>query len=270
MSLSLKERYLTLKEADLKIINNYIKNLDYAVTGEFEAVLEKLLNHFKSSEEIAGTNGIMYKKDNKWILPDKPALIENLDSIPFPARDLMNNKLYVRPDNNRPMATIESAKGCPANCVYCLTPVISGKKVRFRSPENIIEELKECVRKYGIYDFFFRADTFTINKEWVIKLCSLILKEQMEISWIANSRVKPLDLETVEIMKKAGCRLIALGIESASNYTLSRLKKGITADEIINAVSIIKKCGVECYGFFMIGFPWEKRDDILKTINFAI
>ena len=98
---------------------------------------------------------------------------DNLDEIPFPARDLMKNEMYPRPDTGEPMATIQVSRGCPSACTYCLTPVISGKSLRKRSIENIFAEIEECYYKHGIRNFFFKADTFTIDSS-VFKISSVI------------------------------------------------------------------------------------------------
>ncbi|HPP88830.1 MAG TPA: radical SAM protein, partial [bacterium] len=262
--------FSTLTYNDLNDYEKYIEPLDYAVKGEAEATLNEFLKYFDDKSKRETACGLIYKKENKWIIPEKLAQLENLDVLPFPARDLMKNELYIRPDTGKPMATIESSRGCPANCIYCLTPIISGKNVRYRSADNIISELEECIAKYNITDFFFRSDTFTINKKWVCELCDKILEKKINIRWVANARVKPLDKETLEKMKKAGCWLIAFGIESGSDESLKKMKKGATVEDAKNSVNLAKNVGLQIYGFFMLGFPWETKNDIKKTIDFAI
>ena len=114
---------------------------------------------------------------------------DDLDAQPFPARELMRNELYIRPDTKEPMATIQTARGCPSQCVFCLTPEISGKRVRFRSPQNVLDEMIECYEKHHIRNFFFKADTFTINPAWVKEMCELIIGSRIygKIEFTANS-----------------------------------------------------------------------------------
>ena len=192
---------------------------------------------------------------------------EDLDSQPFPARQLMNNALYIRPDTKEPMATIQTARGCPSQCVFCLTPEISGKKVRFRSPQNVLDEMTECYEKFGIRNFFFKADTFTINPAWVKEMCELIIASPLygKIQFTANSRVRPLAKETLELMKKAGCFLVAFGFESGSDEMLKTMRKGTTVEENRQAARWCKEVGIPFWGYFVIGFPWETKEDILKT-----
>jgi len=246
-----------------------LKNIDYLIGGESEFIIDKLVNSLVNDDynAIKKIEGIIFKEKDEWKTNKITHYLDDLDKIPFPDRDLMKNNLYVRPDTNEPQATISTSRGCSSSCTYCLTPLISGNKVRFRSPENVLTELIECYNKYNIKNFFFKSDTFTINKKWVIELCHLICKSELnkKISWVANSRTRPIDLETLNTMKKAGCWLIAFGFESGSIETMQKIKKGATVDDSLNAAELAKKAGLKIFGFYMIGFPWEKINDLNNT-----
>ena len=242
--------------------------MDFALCGETEFVIGELVSAIKQGGPLDGLKGIIWRKDEKFFHSPPAPFIENLDSLPFPARDLMDNHLYTLPGGES-LATIQVSRGCPARCIYCLTPMISGKRLRQRSVKNVIAEIKECVEKYGISNFFFRADTFTLNKSFVIDLCRAILQSGLSIRWVANSRPDTLDEEKLFWMKKAGCWLIALGIESGSEETLEKSRKGISRDDSIRAVRLIRKTGIKVYGFFMIGFPWENERHIKETMKLA-
>jgi radical SAM superfamily enzyme YgiQ (UPF0313 family) len=148
-----------------------------------------------------------------------------------------------------------------------MTPVISGKRLRLRSPENIFLEITECFEKYRIRNFFFKSDTFTYDRQWVAKLCDLIIQSPLsgKIEWVANSRVKPLELETLKHMKAAGCWLIAFGYESGSPETLKAIKKGATIEDNLRAAQLAKAAGLQTFGFFMIGLPWENGEHLEAT-----
>ena len=240
-----------------------LSNVDYLIGGEVEFIISDLLD----GSNVETITGISYKKEGKWISNKLIDFNSNLDFIPFPSRELMNNALYINPSTNKPMATISTSRGCPSACIYCVSPIISGRKVRYRSPENILQELKECVKKYEIYDFFFKSDTFTINKEWVINLCDLIINSELngKINWVANSRVNTIDEEMLLKMKQAGCSVIALGLESGSEESLKKMKKGTTLDQNKQAVKLIKKVGFKIFGFYLIGFPWENKENLEQT-----
>lgn len=241
-----------------------LKKVDYLIGGEAEWIIGELLHTKKSICEIPC---VYYKEGSEWKKTFFTEYNENLDDIPFPARDLMKNELYIRPDTGEPMATIQTGHGCPSNCIYCLTPKISGKKLRLRSPQNVMDELEECYEKYGIKNFFFRADTFTYNKKWVLELCGLIKKSNLngKIAYTANSRVKPLSYDVLKAMKDTGCFTIAFGMETGSPDTMQRIRKGVTVDENIQAVKMAKKVGLQVLGFFMMGFPWETKEHLEAT-----
>ncbi len=248
-----------------------LQNVNYLVGGEIDTVIGDLVDCIISNNDAFDRiPGIIYKKDSVFQKTDFNCWFEDLDNIPFPARDLMKNELYPRPDTGEPMATIQVSRGCPAGCTYCLTPIISGKTVRKRSVENIFAELEECYYKHGIRNFFFKADTFTIDAQWASALCDKIINSDLygKIEFTANSRVKPLEFELLKKLKEAGCFTIAVGFESGSNDTLKKIKKGTTREDNLRAAKLIKKAKLPLFGFFMIGFPWETRDDIIRTLEF--
>ncbi len=248
-----------------------LHNVNYLVGGELDTVIGDLADCIISkSEDIENIHGIIYKKDGSFVKTSFACWFDDLDKIPFPARDLMKNELYPRPDTGEPMATIQVSRGCPSACTYCLTPVISGKAVRKRSVENIFAELEECYYKYGIKNFFFKADTFTIDAKWASDLCDRIIGSELygKIEFTANSRVKPLEFDLLQRLKKAGCFTIAVGFESGNDDTLKKIKKGTTKEDNLRAAKLIKKAKLPLFGFFMIGFPWETKDDIIETLDF--
>ncbi|MDI6860633.1 MAG: radical SAM protein [Caldisericia bacterium] len=257
--------------APLSSFNKEIyKYLDFAFYGESEYVLKNFLEVYEGSKDLEKVKGLIYKKNGFWIKNENPPFIEDLDSLPFPARDLIRNELYKNPDTDKPIATIQASRGCPGNCIYCLAPIVSGKIVRKRSPKNIVDEIEECVKKYKIDNFFLRADTFTIDKDWVIEISKEIIKRNLKVKWVANSRTKPIDKEMLLWMRKSGCYLIAFGLESGSEKSLKLMKKGVSVEDNLNAVKLAKEIGFKIYSFFIIGFPWENEDDIMETINFSL
>lgn len=243
--------------------------VDYMIGGEVDFAIGEIADYaLKGEGNIEDVLSILYKDENGGFIRTKfHEWNGDLDSRPFPARQLMNNSLYIRPDTDEPMATIQTARGCPSACVFCLTPVISGKCVRFRSPQNVMDELMECYKVHGIRNFFFKADTFTINAQWVEELCNLILNSELngKIAFTANSRVNPLKKETLELMKKAGCFMVAFGFESGSDEMLKTLKKGTTVEMNLRAAKWCHEVGIPFWGFFVIGFPWENKEHILAT-----
>lgn len=245
-----------------------LSNIDFLIGGEIDFAIGDLIEELYGEKQYDLINNIIYKKENgEWKKTRFHVWNQDLDKVPFPARFLMKNELYVRPDTGKPMATIQTARGCPSACIYCLSPDISGKAVRKRSPNNVFDEIKECYYKYGIKDFFFKADTFTIDADWAIELCNLIIQSELygKIEFTANSRVNPISKEVLAAMKKAGCFTVAFGFESGSNVTLKKIRKGTTVQQNLQAMKWAKEVKLPVYGFFMIGFPWETEEDIRQT-----
>ena len=240
--------------------------LDYVIMGEAEFTLRDILNGVPDNEIL----GICYRENFQSVKNEKRPFIENLDILPFPARHLVDNSKYTRPDNGKVQAVIKVARGCPFHCFFCLATPVSGAKVRMRSAENIIAEIKECVEKYNIRNFLFWSDIFNINRDWTIDLCKKIIESGLKITWSSNTRADTMDEEMAKMMYKSGCRLVSIGVESGSQKMLDNIGKKITLDNIRNTVKILKKNKIKIYNYFVIGLPWETEETVEETVKFAI
>lgn len=254
--------FLTLAE---RIIKEH-DELDFGILGEAENTLKEILQE-KSKAEILG---LYYKENDEVKFTGCRPFIEDLDSLPFPARHLVDNNIYRRPDNNKVQATIKVSRGCPFHCFFCLATPVSGAKVRRRSPENVVAEIRECVEKYNIKNFLFWSDIFNIDKDWTMKLCQAIIDSGLKITWSANTRADTADLEMAEMMYKSGCRLVSIGVESGSQYMLEKMGKKITLNDVRRTVKVFKKAKIRIYNYFVIGLPWETEETVEETIKFAI
>jgi len=240
--------------------------LDVIIRGENELVIKEIA----TASDLSRIKGITYRVAGKIIRNQDRPFLEDLDQLPVPARHLVNNNLYARPDTQEAMAVIETNRGCPGGCIFCLVNLVSGRKIRSRSAKVVVDEIEECVNKYKIKNFHFKADTFTWNKDWVISLCEEIIKRKLKIKWLCNSRVNTLDSQRLEWMKEAGCWAIGLGIESGNQEILNKIKKGITLDECREAAGLCRKFGIKSYAYFIIGFPWDNQETINDSIRFAL
>ena len=240
-------------------------DLDIIVRGEPEFAIAEIARGDSPGDIL----GISYRTgDGIAVNPDRPGL-DDLDALPFPSRHLMKNELYRMPDTGRKMGIVLTSKGCPYGCIFCLVGRMYGKKVIFRSPESLVEEIGECVSRFGIRDFWFRSDTFTLKKSWVIEVCRRLVDKKLPIRWATNSRVDTIDAERLEWMKRAGCFAVGFGVESGSQEILDKMKKGITLDQCRRAVSLCGGKGIITYLFFMIGLPWDSRETVRETVEFA-
>lgn len=239
--------------------------IDIAMCGESELTFGEIINKMPL-EEI---KGVCYRQDFEIIQNQIRPFNENLDQLPYPARDLVDNSLYIRPDNNKKQAVIKVSRGCPYHCFFCLATPLNGRIVRHRSPKNILGEIRECVEKYNIDNFIFWSDIFNLDKKWTRELCNEIINSGLKITFSTNTRADSADLETIKLMKKAGCRLVSIGVESGSQYMLDKMGKKITLEQIQNTVKAFKKQGIQIYAYYVIGLPWESKETIEETLKFA-
>jgi len=249
----------------ISVLKEY-PQLDVAIRGENEFSIGDLI---LPKEQWGTALGITYRQGDNIIENEDRPYLEDLDLLPLPARHLVRNELYMRPDVKRPLAVLDTQRGCPARCVYCLVSEVSGRTIRKRSPQSVMQEIEECVTQHKITDFLFKADTFTWYKDWVLELCELILEKDYKISWICNSRVDTLDEERIKIMKKAGCYAIGFGIESINDDILKEIKKGTPSRKIEEAIKLCRKFDVKSYGYFMIGFPSDTEETVQQSIDFS-
>ncbi|MDD5634304.1 MAG: radical SAM protein, partial [Candidatus Omnitrophica bacterium] len=161
---------------------------------------------------------------------------------------------------------IFATRGCPYTCFFCASHKIWSRKVRFRSPCNVVAEINS-IRAKGLSSVVFEDDTFGVNKEYLNALCGEIRKGSPGVKWACEIHVNLVNDETIQLMKQAGCYAIKLGIESGNNDILKRIRKNITIENALKACRIIKKHGIELHVFYMIGFPEETEETLLDTIN---
>jgi radical SAM superfamily enzyme YgiQ (UPF0313 family) len=209
---------------------------------------------------------------DKFIKTKPRKLIENLDKIPFPAYDLVPDLTAYAPQvfNYRklPVSNVFTSRGCPNQCTFCDRTVF-GQRFRQRSPENVAKEISLLYHKYGIREFYFADDTFTLNFERVEKLFEILDKEDIHFPWTCQSRVSAVNEKMIKKMKELGCWMLCFGIESGDESILKTIKKNISLDSIRQAISWCKKAGLRSTGFFMIGHHGETIETMNKTIKFA-
>jgi len=242
--------------------------IDFLVLGEGEKPIKDLIENINQTENLHNFKGIAFKENNKIINPGPRELIQDLDELPFPARNLIHNKKYssVLSENN-PVTTMFSSRGCPFQCTFCNRAHL-GKTFRARSAKNVVDEMEKC-KKIGIGEIFIYDDTFTIDRQRVLDICSEIKKRNLKIYWDVRSRVDTVNEEMLNQMKDAGCQRIHYGVEAGTQKILNVLKKGITLEQAEKAFELTRKANIQTLAYFMIGSPRETRKDIIETIKFA-
>ena len=242
---------------------------DIVVRGEGEQTFIEIMDYVNHGKKLKDILGISFKgEDGKYIDNQPREIINNLDSLPFPAKHLFNIEHYVKnPYELIKYGNIITSRGCPFGCTYCSNK-IGGSKIRFRSPENIISEIRYLKDKYGLGRFIFLDDCATLNSKRMIKLCRMIVQEKLYIRWICITRVDTVDRNLLIEMKKAGCIAVDYGVESGNLDTLKKIKKGFTLEEVENALKWTHEIGINSMVNFMHGFPWESEFDLKNNRRF--
>lgn len=246
--------------------------LDYLIFGEGEVTAVELFSYLEHGCDLEKIRGVVHKKNGQIIKNEPRELIEDISTIPFPARDLVPMELYAKQHVTRGFSRRETkivefftSRGCPNRCIFCASHINYGMRLRFRSYENIVEELKECMEKYAVKHVSIEDDTFTINKVLVRRLCGFL--KDNNLTWNCYARVNTVDRELLKLMVDSGCKKIAFGVESGSPEILIKNKKGITVEQAVEAVKSAKRAGVryvECD--FLIGSHIdETMEDVEQT-----
>jgi len=229
--------------------------------GRFMGVNPQLV-----ARALRETQGIAFRNEHGevQINPDRP-FIEDLDSLPLPLHHKLPWQKYKVPIVGGPYTFVLTSRGCPAGCRYCIKHVTYQASVRHRSPEHVLQEMY-MLKEMGMHHIHFEADLFTVKKEFVYDLCNAIIKDGIKLRWSCNSRVDFVDEEELALMKKAGCFLIAWGLESGSEAVLKRARKGTNPERIRQTIAASHRVGIKNWGYFIIGLPGETVDTIQQTI----
>lgn len=245
---------------------------DIGVIGEGEVTIVKLLDALEKNKSLSKIPSLIFWEKNKLIKTEREKFIEDLDTLPMPAWDLLLplNKYYtIAADsvNRSPAVNLITSRGCPAQCYFC-NRTMFGNKVRSYSPKKIIEMIKYLIKTYKIKEVYIQDDIFTFNKKHVMEFCDRLMEEKLDLTWACHGKVDWVDLEMLQAMKKAGCWQIAYGVESGSQKVLDAINKGITIEQTENALKWSKQAGLRVKGYFMAGNFGETKETIKETLNF--
>lgn len=246
--------------------------IDIVVLGEGEITMKELCLAIRDKTPLLDVKGIIYKEKIGHIIGTKPReLIENLDTLPFPARELFDFPKSYSPGYYRklPCATILTSRGCPGRCTFC-NKSIFGNKFRMRSAKSVVYEMAHLIVDYGIKEFHISDDNFSTDKNRALEICERIICAKLNTTWACSNgiRVDFVTQELLDKMKQSGCYRVAFGIESGSPEILRNINKNITLEKVENAVKMAKKAGIVTVGFFMVGNYGETDKTIHETIKF--
>lgn len=242
---------------------------DLVVIGESEISMPLWLDAGPDRASWKAIPGLAYYDGAEYINTGSAPFINELDDLPFPARDLLEPTRYSSIlGMDGCVTTMFTSRGCPYRCVFCDRPAM-GKKFRFRSPRSVAEEMEAC-GELGIREFLMYDDTFTVERDRVYGICEEIHARKLNVAWDVRAHVNTVDVKMLKEMKRAGLDRIHFGVESGNREILKKLNKGTTKDRARMAFSAAREAGLKTLAYFMIGNPADTPETISETIDFAI
>ena len=244
---------------------------DYVVLGEGEESFVSLVNSLEKGEKEPEIDGVGYVRENGEIHLTPVKFITDLDSVPFPDwESLPLDKYHWKSYGKRTMSII-SSRGCPFDCEFCSVSQLMGRRWRKRSVENVVEEMKILVKKYGYGFLVFFDDNFTVDPKRVIELSERILQEDLHVNCFAFSRMDEIvgHEDMVEAMAKAGCKMLFIGFESANEEAMKEFNKNESVSMAYEAVKILKKYHIDVFASFILGALSDTKESIKRTVKFA-
>jgi len=241
-------------------------DLDAVIVGEYEVSLAEYIDKGPKN-----TASVAYREiDGNITVNERRAYIEDLDSLPFPARDLLPNNKYFDPILLNPFTFVLAGRGCPYRCTYCNWPqLLTGRRYRSRTPENIIDELAMIEQEYSFKSFLFNDDTFTVNRDHAMRVCQGIIDRGIKLDWGCYARADTTDRELLEKLREAGCFILKVGVESGNQTLLNNIRKGYKIAEVYKGIALMKELGFHVHATFVFGMPGETNETIKQTIAFA-
>jgi len=249
-------------------------SLDAVVTGEGEYTVLEMIERLQAGKNLEGVQGIIHREGNKIVKNPPRPLIEDLDALPFPARELLGDaNRYIPPPatyKRKPVAVMMTSRGCNRRCIYCFQ-IDKDRKlgIRYRGIENVMEEIKLCLQQ-GYREIKFIDDTLAADYDRAMRFAAEIKARKLDFTWFASACVNQVDKPLLKAFKDAGCWAILFGAESGVQKNLDAIRKGTTLDQIRKAVKAAKEVGLKVSTPFLFGIPGETYDEGLRTIEFAL
>lgn len=255
-------------------------NVDIVVLGEGEYTFLDIVKSIERSadymHELNEVNGIVFMKNNEIVYTKPREFIEDLDKIPFPARHLLPMEKYQKAVKKgkiiRGAATLFTSRGCPFHCTFCSIHLTMGRKWRARSPENVVDEIKQLIKLYGIKNIDFEDDNLTLDRKRMEEICNLIIRRNLKFKWRTPNGVRAdtLDETLLRKMKMAGCEELRFAPESGVQRVINQIiGKNLDLVRVEEVIKLCKKVGIRVRCFFVIGLIGETKKDMLDTVRYA-
>ncbi len=241
--------------------------VDYVVRGEGEFTFLELIRRIEAGKLMDMLKGISFKENG--IIRHNPDanLVDTIDSIPHPAKHCYRTLRDGQPIPSIAYGRLFFSRGCPFQCTYCDSKKLWTHRVRYPSPDYVVEQIRQLKERYGTRLFVFDDDNFFLNPKVCNAVLDQLIQSGLNINWRCEMRANQVKDELLIKMKRAGCKSITIGIESGNPEILQKIKKGVTIEEMIHATKLIKRHGIALNAFFMFGFPWETEVQMRDTLN---
>lgn len=248
-----------------------LSKCDIVVIGEGEYTMLEIMKSLEKKLQLKNVDGIAFKENKRNIFTKPRSFIKNLDDLPFPAWHLLPVKKYRSSEARSPKSSsfmMITSRGCPFNCTFC-NKNIFGRIFRSHSPERVVSEIEFLMEKYKMDAIDFWDDTFTVQKDRVMKICDLLIEKNLDIDWTCECRVDCVDKQLLEKMKKSGCWMVAYGVESGCERMLKSIRKNFTKERVREAFKMTKDAGIKTRAYFMLGLIDETLKEMIESIEFA-
>ena len=239
--------------------------LDIIIIGEGEYTMLEVVQSLLNGSDLHRVKGIATQD---FVTPPRE-IIEDLDTLPFPARHLLPMEKYKILNIKLPTGTLVSGRGCPYQCSFCSSAAMHGKKLRLRSAQNVVDEMEHLINDHHAETIAFMDDTFTINKKRVEEICDELKKRDLDVYWGCTTRVDTLSQDLLKKMKDSGCITLFMGVESADQIILNNVNKQTTINKVKKAFELARNYDMRTIASVVLGMPGDSRENILKTIKFV-
>ncbi|MBU0506843.1 B12-binding domain-containing radical SAM protein [bacterium] len=257
-----------------------LERADFSFQGEAEIGLRKFIEVFKENKDnlkdaalLSTIPGLCFRSGDT-IVANTPEFVADINTLPLPDYNLMSPDDFFSATGSgyqkaKRIGHITSSRGCARRCAFCSGHTVSGKKVRLRDPQKVVDEIKLLMNDYKIQEIQFTDSDIAFSKKHLYALCEAIIENNIKIHWSCAACSDSLEAELIALMKKSGCYMVRLGIETASPRILKLIHKKVDLDKLKDNIKVLRKCGIRTHGFFIIGFHTENMDDIKMTIDYS-
>lgn len=245
-------------------------NIDAVIRGEPEETARELAAAIEAGQDFQDIRGVSFHRGGRFFRNDDRPYLADLDQLPFPAWQTLNGKNYLVPFSRRPFLSVSPLRGCPHACTFCAAAAYYGKAVRLRDPERVEKEIRHDRKRFGVDDFFMWAETFTIDRDFVLGLTQRLKNLSPPIRWTCNSRIDTIDEKMAGEMASAGCWLIGFGIESADSDILAKAGKSQRDTDAASTLRMVKKRRIQTLGHFVLGLPGETQASLQRTVRLVL